>query len=172
MGDSFGAIFPIAVAMGVLAQLALCAVRRGWESVAGLDRLRRALAPLRDRWSVENEAFLETRRQVEDAEKRLAAAEARLRQVQRETTALERTPPSFIHTLGQPGPRVRSFRGEVMFDRNGAHAVGRTVSPVWHRNNRMVVHASDLEAARREADRVFPEKGGFMKMFGTAATAR
>lgn len=169
MNGIFGMALLLAAAAGVVAQLLLLGVRRGWETLAGLDRLRRSLTSLQDLWTAENETFLETRRKVEDAQKRLGVAEQRLRQVQRDITVVERTPPCFLHILGQPGPSVRPFRAELMFDGSTARAVGRTVSPVWYRNNRLVIHATDLEAARREADRVFPEKGGFVKMFGAAA---
>lgn len=170
MNGFFGMTLLLAAVAGGLAQLLLLGVRRGWETMTGLDRLRRSLSPLQDLWTAENEIFLETRRKVEDAQKRLTTAEQRLKQIQRDIEKVERTPPCFLHTLGQPGPSLRPFRAELMFDGSMSRAAGRPVSPVWYRNNRLVVHATDMEAARREADRVFPEKGGFVKMFGGTAS--
>ncbi len=154
-------------AVGVVAHLVLMGVRRGWEGIAGLDRLRASLGPLSDLWTAENESFLEARRQVEDAQKSLTVAEQRLKQIQRDIEKVERTPPCFLHTLGQPGPSVRPFRAEVTFDSSTARALGRAVNPVWYRNNRLLIHATDMDAARREADRVFPDKGGYVKLFSS-----
>ncbi|SMH55640.1 hypothetical protein [Azospirillum agricola] len=167
----FGAVLPVAAMLGMTAQLALLGVRRGWEAMAGLDQARRALTPLHERWTLENEALQEVRRKVEDAEKRLSIAEQTLRQTQREIARTEGAPPSFLHRLGQPGPGVRPFRAEVSFDSASARAVGRAVNPVWFQANRLIIHATDLDAARREADRAFPDKGGFMKSFNASAGA-
>jgi hypothetical protein len=171
MNTALSTLLPSAAALGVVAQLVFWGVRRGWTDLIGINRLRRELTPLRDQWTAENETYLDLRHRTEEAQRQLAAQEDRLKQIERDIAKLERTPPTFVHTLGQPGSNVRPFHGEVMFDSLAARAAGRAVSPAWHYANRLVVYASDIESARREVERVFPEKAGYTRSL-SAGTLR
>ncbi|PWC39929.1 hypothetical protein TSO352_03800 [Azospirillum sp. TSO35-2] len=162
-------VVPLAAAVGVLGHLCWIGIRRGGMGAAGLNRLRGALVPLRERLESESEALRDLRCRSEQAQERLTAAEQRIQQMERQIAALEKAPPVFIHTRGDPGTNRRPFRAEVSFDATAARAAGRPVSPVWRYGNRLVIHTIDMTAARREADHLFPEKGGYKTYFHASA---
>lgn len=160
-------MLPAAFALGVMAQLAFWGIRRGWTGIIGVNQLRRELVPLNDKWMAEKETFNDLNARVESVKQQTGKQEDRLHQLKREIAALERTPPTFLHTVGQPGSSVRPFHGEVMFDSLAARAAGRPVSPAWHYTNLLLVYASDIESAKREVERMFPEKGGYTRSLST-----
>ncbi|RJF81570.1 hypothetical protein D3877_15635 [Azospirillum cavernae] len=167
MTTALTSFLPAAAALGVVAQLAFWGVRRGWTGLIGINRLRRDLTPLHDQWVAENEIYKDLRGRIEETHHQIGVLDDRLVQIGRDISKLERTPPIFVHTLGQPGSSVRPFHGEVMFDSLAARAAGRAVSPAWHYANQLVVYASDIDSARREVERVFPEKAGYTRSLST-----
>ncbi|WP_245636759.1 hypothetical protein [Azospirillum thiophilum] len=156
---------PLVAALAVLCHLCWIGIRRGWDRMAGLDRLRQSVVPLKERHQADTEALLDLNCRLEEAKNRLGAAEQRVQQIQRQIEALDRDPPVFLHVLGKPGSSRRRFRAEVEFDATAARAAGRPVNPAWRYGNRVLVHAPDLSAARREADHAFPQKAGYKVYF-------
>nr|WP_295832902.1 hypothetical protein [uncultured Azospirillum sp.] len=160
---------PLVAALAVLFHLCWVGIRRSWDRVAGLDRLRQSVLPLKERQRAETEALADLTCRLEEARGRLSAAEQRVGHLQRQIDAVDKEPPVFLHILGTPGGNRRAFRAEVQYDTavaTAARAAGKPVNPVWrYDNNRVVVHALDLQSARREAEHVFPHKAGFKVFF-------
>ncbi|WP_042443285.1 hypothetical protein [Azospirillum sp. B510] len=159
---------PLVAALAVLCHLCWVGIRRSWERVSGLDRLRQSVLPLKERKLAETEALADLAFRLERAKVRLSAAEQRISHLQRQIDTLDKEPPVFLHILGTPGGNRRGFRAEAQFDTNAAavaRAAGKPVNPAWRYGNLMVVHALDLSTARREAEHVFPHKGGYKVFF-------
>lgn len=164
---------PLVAALAVLCHLCWVGIRRSWERVSGLDRLRQSVLPLKERQRAETEALADMACRLEEARGRLTAAELRISHLQRQIDALDKEPPVFLHVLGTPGGNRRSFRAEAQFDVTvaaAARAAGKPVNPAWRYGNRIVVHALDMQSARREADHIFPQKGGYQVFFHAAVS--
>ncbi|CAO3417303.1 hypothetical protein [Azospirillum endophyticum] len=159
---------PLAAALAVLCHLCWVGIRRGWERVAGLDRLRQSVLPLKERQRAEAEALADMICRLEEAKGRLSAAEQRIDHLQRQIDTIDKEPPVFLHILGTPGTNRRRFRAEAQYDANAAavaRAAGKPVNPAWRYDNRVLAHAQDLQSARREAEHLFPNKGGYQVFF-------
>lgn len=159
---------PLVAALAVLCHLCWVGIRRSWDRVAGLDRLRQSVVPLKERQRAETEALADLTCRLEEAKGRLTAVEQRGNHLQRQIDAVDREPPVFLHILGTPGGNRRSFRAEAQYDTAvaaAARAAGKPVNPAWRYGNRVLVHALDLQSARREAEHVFPHKGGYKVFF-------
>lgn len=159
---------PLVAAPALLCHLCWVGIRRSWERVAGLDRLRQSVLPLKERRRAETEALADLVCRLEEAQGRLSAAELRVQHLQRQIDALDKEPPVFLHILGTSGTIRRGFRAEVQLDSTvaaAARAAGKPVNPAWRYDNRVVVRAMDLSSARREAEHVFPQKGGYQVFF-------
>lgn len=155
-------------ALAVLCHLCWVGIRRSWDRVAGLDRLRQSVVPLKERQRADTEALADLTCRLEEAKGRLSAAEQRTGHLQRQIDAVDKEPPVFLHILGTAGGNRRAFRAEVQYDTvvaTAARAAGKPVNPVWRYDNRVLVHALDLQSARREAEHVFPHKAGFKVFF-------
>ena len=166
-------VVPLTAALAVLCHLCWIGFRRGWERVAGLERMRRSVLPLKERRRAEAEALADLSCRLEEAKGRLSAAEQRTNHLQRQIDALDKEPPVFLHILGTPAANRRGFRAEVQYDTNAAtaaRAAGKSVNPAWRYGNRIVVHALDLSSARREAEHVFPHKAGYQVFFHAAVS--
>ncbi|MBY6265830.1 hypothetical protein EI613_28515 [Azospirillum sp. 412522] len=163
---------PLVAALAVLCHLCWVGIRRGWERAAGLDRLRQSVLPLTQRQRAEAEALADLTCRLEEAKGRQSAAEQRIDHLQRQIDTMSKEPPVFLHILGTPGSNRRSFRAEAQYDTNAAavaRAAGKPVNPAWRYDNRVLAHAQDLQSARREAEHIFPHKGGYQVFFhGTA----
>ncbi|WP_247875598.1 coiled-coil domain-containing protein 30 [Azospirillum sp. TSH100] len=159
---------PLVAALAVLCHLCWVGIRRSWERVAGLDRLRQSVVPLKERQRAEAEALADLTCRLEEAKGRLTAADQRVNHLQRQIDTLDKEPPVFLHILGTPGGNRRGFRAEAQYDTTvaaAARAAGKPVNPAWRYGNRVVVHALDLPSARREAEHVFPHKAGYQVFF-------
>lgn len=161
-------VVPLVAALAVLCHLSWVGFRRGWERAAGLERLRRSVLPLKERRRAEAEALADLICRLEEAKGRLSAAEQRANHLQRQIDTLDKEPPVFLHILGSPAANRRGFRAEVQYDTTvaaAARAAGKPVNPAWRYGNRIVVHALDVQSARREAEHVFPHKAGYQVFF-------
>ncbi len=159
---------PLVAALAVLFHLCWVGIRRSWDRVAGLDRLRQSVVPLKERQRAETEALADLTCRLEEAKGRLSAAEQRTGHLQRQIDAVDKEPPVFLHILGMPGVNRHGFRAEVQYDiavATAARAAGKPVNPAWRYGNRALVHALDLQSARREAEHVFPHKAGYKVFF-------
>lgn len=154
---------PILWSLGAITHLLFLGVERGWRVVAGAERLDQEAMAARDRLAARNDALVAARRRVDEAEALVARLTQRTKAAEREVARLESRPPSFVHVLGEPSPENQVFHANVV--RSGASAQGRPSLPIWGYANKLVVHAPSRDAARAAADRVFPEKTGYLKVF-------
>jgi hypothetical protein len=131
------------------------------------------VVPLKERQRAEAEALADLTCRLEEATGRLSAADQRVSHLQRQIDTLDKEPPVFLHVLGTPDGNRHGFRAEVQYDATvaaAARAAGKPVNPAWRYGNRVLVHGLDLQSARREAEHVFPHKGGYQIFFHALAS--
>lgn len=161
--DGLLRVLPFLWSLGAITHLLYLGVDRGWRVVAGAERMDRDAVAARDRLAARNEALVAARRRADEAEKLVARLTQRIKAAERETVRLESRPPSFLHVLGEPCADNQVFHANV--ERSGASAQGQPSLPIWRYANKLEVHAPSRDAARAAADRVFPEKTGYLKVF-------
>lgn len=155
---------PFMVAAGAMAQLVRWGVNRGWGVVSGVERLERAAADVRERLAVCNETFTTAKRRADDIEKQLELTEQRIKALERDAKRLAAAPPCFVHVIGEPGADKQAFRANLTRDASGAAKRGDG-SPIWRYANYLTVYAPDRDSARAQAEHLFPEKMGYLKVF-------